>query len=667
MAHAPEQRLSELPLLTPAERHQLLVEWNDTETPVTSQCVHQLFEAQVERTPAAVAVVCDGEELSYTELNRRANRLAHYLRRRGVSPEVRVGICLERSLEMVVGILGILKAGGAYVPLDPSYPRDRLSYILNDAQVQVLLTQQSVLRNLPEGDNVICLDSDWPLIAKASDESSSEVEVDEVTADNLIAVFYTSGSTGKPKGAMLQGRGFLSTFDWCSKEYFTNGTPRVLLMTPFSFDASFKMIITPLLVGGVLVLASSDPYDAGKLLRTIEEQEVTTTFITPSLLYSLIDFAKTGGFKSLSTMRTIFFGGEPTDVRRLRSWLNSENCRCKLIHNYGPSECSDVTTVFRPGLDEINTLVDLPIGKPVNNVRVHVVDKNLALQPVGIAGELCISGLVLARGYLDRPELTAKKFVPNPFGKGERLYRTGDRVRWLPTGNLQFLGRTDHQVKIRGMRIELGEIENVLNKHKTVQDSVVVAREDVRGEKRLVGYVVPDENQSLEVSELRGYLKAELPEYMVPASFVMLDKLPLSPNGKVDRSALPVPDSLAPVQNAAFVEPRNSVEEVVAGIWSEVLGLERVSIQNNFFELGGHSLLATQVVSRIQNALQVELPVRRIFESPTVAELSEWLLQEPNERSSIEARSSLLLRIAQLSEGEAEALLQERNAAGTGV
>ncbi|MEK6284061.1 MAG: non-ribosomal peptide synthetase, partial [Acidobacteriota bacterium] len=533
------------------------------------------------------------------------------------------------------------------------------AYILDDAQVRVLLTQEHLGASLREDTNeVVCLDSDWELFS----QESSEDPVKEVVAENLIAVIYTSGSTGKPKGTLLQAQGFLNVFDWFGTECLTADKPRILLMTPFSFDASFKVIVTPLLIGGVLVLASADAYDAGKLLKTIKKQAVSNTFITPSLLYSLLDFAKSTDYRDLSSLRAIFFGGEPTEVSKLRPWLNHKNCNCRLVHNYGPSECSDVTTAYRPNIEEINVLADLPIGAPINNVRVHVIDKNLNLQPIGVVGELCISGLSLSRGYLSKPELTAEKFMPNPFATGERFYRTGDRVKWLPTGQLQFLGRIDYQVKIRGIRIEPGEIEAVLNQHPAVLDSIVVAREIILGDKSLVGYVVTVKDQRIEVSDLRRYLKERLPEHMVPAALIIIDKLPLSPNGKVDRDVLPVPDDFRPVQVSDFVGPRNSVEEVLAGIWSGVLNLERVGIHDNFFELGGHSLLATQVVSRIQNALQVELPVRRIFEYPTVAELSEWMLQESGKRSDMEARASILLKIARLTDEEAEGWLQEKSA-----
>jgi len=476
-------------------------------------------------------------------------------------------------------------------------------------------------------------------------------------------MIYTSGSTGKPKGTLLQAKGFLNAFDWFGKQCLITGPPKVLLMTPFSFDASFKIIITPLLIGGVLVLASADVYDAEKLLKTIKEQEVSQTFITPSLLYSLLDFAKSTNYAELSSLKAIFFGGEPTDVSKLRPWLNNPNCNCQLVHNYGPSECSDVTTGYKPTLEEINTLTELPIGRAIQNVRVYVVDKNLSLQPVGVAGELCIAGHALSRGYLNRAELTAEKFVPNPFATGERLYRTGDRVKWLPTGQLQFLGRIDNQVKIRGIRIEPGEIEAELNQHPGVFDSVVVAREIIRGDKSLVGYVVP-KDQPIEIADLRRYLKERLPEHMVPPTLIMLEKLPLSPNGKVDRDALPIPDDLVAGPVSDFVKPRNPIEEVLAGIWSGVLNRERVGIHDNFFELGGHSLLATQVVSRVQAALQIDLPVRRTFEFPTVAELSDWMLQEADKSgqvSDIEARASILLKIAQLTDEEAAGLLKERS------
>ena len=659
VAHAPQQCLAELSLLSAEERQQLLVQWNNTGAPLPKTPVPQMFEAQVERTPSAVAVISEQEQVSYQELNRRANQVAHYLRRAGVGAEVRVGVCMERGVEMVVGILGILKAGGAYVPLDPGYPAERLAFMMKDAQIQVLLSHEPVLKDLPEYDcKVICLNADWKQLSQESDENL----VSNVTAGNLMVVFYTSGSTGRPKGSLLSDQGFLNLFNWFGAECSTTGKPRALLMTPFSFDASFKVIITPLLIGGVLVLASADQYDIEKLLQTIEEQEVSTTFTTPSLLYSLLDLAKENDYQSLSSLRSIFFGGEPTEVPKLKPWLNSHNCNCQLIHNYGPSECSDVTTVYKPSLNDIDVLNDLPIGVPIDNVHVHVMDKDMNLQPVGVAGELYISGLMLARGYLNRPELTAEKFVPNPFEQGERLYKTGDQVRWLPTGQLQFLGRVDNQVKIRGIRIELGEIEAVLGQHPDVENSIVIAREVSHGNKRLFGYVTLKEGLSHEVWHLQRYLKERLPEYMVPPSLVVLDSLPMSPNGKVDRNALPAPESINPETASRFVEPSNPVEEVVAGIWGEVLKLERVSRNDNFFELGGHSLLATQVISRLRNSLQIELPVRRIFEAPTLAEFSAWMRQESVRHADIEERASLLLKISRLSDEEAEAMLHNRNA-----
>jgi len=394
------------------------------------------------------------------------------------------------------------------------------------------------------------------------------------------------------------------------------------------------------------------------VLETIEAQEISTMFSTPSLLYPLVDLAKSNDYKSLATLESISVGGEPMELSKLRAWLTSPHCKCRLLHLYGPSECSDVATAHRPALAEIQASSHLPIGKPIDNVKVYVLDKHLGLQPIGVPGELCISGLSPSRGYLNRPELTAEKFVANPFGRGERLYRTGDLVKWLPSGNIEFVGRIDHQVKIRGIRIELGEIETILGQHPAVKDAVVFLREDAATSgKRLVGYIVPKQGQAVTISDLRRHLRLKLPEYMIPSHFLMVDALPISPNGKVDRKSLASLDAHMPLQQESFVAPRTPLEEVIAGIWGEVLNLTRISIHDNFFELGGHSLLATQVISRVRDSFQMELPVRRIFEAPTVGELAASMLQDPVERQRIEKTADVLMRVVRLSDSEVETLL----------
>ncbi len=568
----PDQRISGLPMLTEAETQTLLVECNDTRRDYDrAPCVHHLFEAQAERTPEAAAVSLDSARLTYRDLNRQANCLAHHLRKLGVGMEARVGILLERSLEMVVGLLGVLKAGGAYVPLNPTNPTERLAFMLDDAQAPLLLTQRGLSDRLADyKGKLVYLDADWDEIAQ-NDESNPDCEV---TRDNLISVLYTSGSTGRPKGTMIEHRGFLNLCLWYKRQCPITEKSKVLLIIPFSFDAAFKNIVAPLISGAELVLAGSDYYDPGKILETIEGKKVTVINSTPSQIYPVIDLAEANDYKPLSSLEYLSLGGEPMSMARLRPWLNSENCNCSLIQLYGPSECSDILTVYKTSREQINVMEIVPIGKPIDNVRLYVLNKNNDLQPVGIVGELGAAGPILARGYINRPDLTAESFMPNPFGEGERIYKTGDLVRRLPDENLEFVGRIDNQVKIRGIRIELGEVEAALRQHPQVREAVVVVRDTING-KRLVAYLISKVEQPPVPNELRSYMKDRLPEYMVPTAFVILESLPLTPHGKLDRQALPAPDELRPEVEGRYVAPRNPVEQTVARIWAEVLRVDR--------------------------------------------------------------------------------------------
>jgi len=612
----PEQRLSALPLLTDAERHQLLVEWNDTwKDYPQDQCLHELFEAQVEQTPEAVAVVFEQEQLTYRELNARANHVAHHLRSLGVRPEVLVGIMLERSIEMVVGLLGILKAGGAYVPLDATYPQERLAFMLEDAAVPVLLTEQRLLESVSRRETeVVCLDADWEQIAQESAGNPNS----GVAAENLAYVIYTSGSTGKPKGAMNTHRGICNRLLWMQDAYQLTEADRVLQKTPFSFDVSVWEFFWPLLIGARLVVARPGGHqDSAYLVDLIRAQQITTLHFVPSMLQV---FLEERGLERCTSLKQVMCSGEALPFELQERFFARLNAA---LHNlYGPTEAAVDVTFWE--CERESGLRIVPIGRPIANTQLYVLDRHLNPEPVGVPGELYIGGAGLARGYLNRPELTAERFIPNPFSRepGARLYRTGDLARYLADGNIEYLGRLDHQVKIRGYRIELGEIEAVLVTHPQVREAVVVAREDEPGDRRLVAYVVVEEEQSPGVSELRHHLKAKLPEYMVPAVFMMLDQMPLSPNGKVDRRALPAPDQARPDLAASYVAPRTATEEVMEAIWAEVLGLEPVGINDNFFELGGHSLLATQVMSRVRTAFEMEVPLRVLFEDQTVAALA---------------------------------------------
>jgi amino acid adenylation domain-containing protein/non-ribosomal peptide synthase protein (TIGR01720 family) len=611
----PQQQIASLPMLADKERHQLLVEWNDTTTDYpTSQNIHQLFEQQVQRTPDELAVVYETASLTYRELNARANQLANYLRSLGVKPDVLVGICVERSLEMVIGLLGILKAGGAYVPLDPDYPAERLSYMLSDSQVSVLLTQQNLVDSLPQyGARVICLDTDWKIIVTQSDENL----VSDATPSNLAYVIYTSGSTGKPKGVMISHRAICNHMFWMQTAFPLNAADKVLQKTPFSFDASIWEFYAPLLAGAQLVMTRPGGHqDSEYLIEAIAKYKITILQVVPSLLQMLLE---SQGFETCKSLRRVFCGGEaiPVElVKRFKEKLNAD------LHNlYGPTEATIDATFFTCTSNTPQQIV--PIGRPIANTQTYILDSHLQPVPIGVPGELHISGAGLAQGYLNRPDLTKEKFIPNPFSEScnSRLYKTGDLARYLADGNIEYLGRIDNQVKIRGFRIELGEIEAGITAHPQVRQAVVIVREDNPGDKRLVAYIVAHQEPPMS-SELRVFLKRQLPDYMVPNFFVFLDALPLTPNGKIDRRTLPAPEWELD-RAESFVPPHTPTQQAIANTIAEVLGVEQVGIHDNFFEIGGHSLLATQVISRLRQIFQVELPLRCLFESPTVAELDE--------------------------------------------
>ncbi len=584
-------------------------------------CVHRLIEAQAERTPEAVALCTAGESLTYEQLNARANRLARRLRTLGVGPEVLVGLCAGRSAEMVVGLLAVLKAGGAYVPLDPAYPAERLAFMLQDARVAVLLTQEEQLHRLPDSSaSVVCVDRERETIALQPDGNLSG----GATLDNLAYVIYTSGSTGRPKGVMIPHRALANHMRWMQCEFSIGPDDRVLQKTPFSFDASVWEFYLPMLTGGTLVLAAPGGHqDVEYLTDAIRRHRVTILQGVPSLLRMLVEV---DGFRELGSLRYIFSGGEPlTADLRDRLYAHPE---AEVINLYGPTEaCIDATfhRCARPGVGT-SAGSSVPIGKPIANSRIYVLDAYQQPVPVRVAGELYVGGAGVARGYLNRPGLTAARFVADPyaFEPGSRMYRTGDLARWRPDGNLEYLGRVDRQIKIRGFRIEPEEIEAALVRHIAVRESAVVAREDAPDVLRLVAYLTVDVDRPAPVpAELRRFLKESLPEPMIPSAFVVLEALPLTPNGKVDRKALPAPESLSFRPDDLFVAPSGPLEEEVASIWSAVLGIERIGSADNFFDLGGHSLLATQVISRLCEATGVEIPLRALFESPTVAGMAK--------------------------------------------
>nr|UBH04475.1 NosC [Desmonostoc muscorum CCALA 125] len=610
----PEQQISQLPLLTQIEQQQLLVEWNNTQADYPQDlCIHQLFEEQAARTPDAVAVEFENQQLTYQQLNSRANELGHYLQSLGVGADVLVGICVERSIEMVVGLLGILKAGGAYVPLDPDYPSDRLSFMLEDAQLRVLLTQQQLKEKLPQHHGqVVCLDTDWELIS----QSSQENPITTVQDSNLAYVIYTSGSTGKPKGAMNTHLGICNRLLWMQQAYQLTALDCILQKTPFSFDVSVWEFLWPLITGARLVVAKPGGHqDSAYLVNLILEQQVTIVHFVPSMLQV---FLEEPSLENCRSLKRVICSGEALPVELQERFF--ARLECELHNLYGPTEAAIDVTYWQCFLD--GNFRTVPIGQPIANTQIYILDEHLQPVPVGVAGELHIGGAGLARGYLNRPELTKEKFILNPFSDEpySRLYKTGDLARYLPDGTIEYLGRIDNQVKIRGFRIELGEIEALLNQHDDVQASCVIAREDNPGDKRLVAYIVGDQQHSPTITQLRQFLSSQLPQYMIPHAFVMLESLPLTPNGKVDRRALKAPDSRGELE-VSFVAPRNQIEEILAQIWAEVLRVEQVGIHDNFFELGGDSILSIQIISRAKLA-GLQLTLKQLFAHQTIAELA---------------------------------------------
>jgi amino acid adenylation domain-containing protein len=651
-------------ILSDAERRQLLVEWNDTQTDFPREkCIHQLFEEQVERTPDNVAVVFEERQLTYAQLNARANQLAHHLQALGVGPEAPVAICMERSLEMVVGLLGVLKGGGAYVPLDPAYPKERLAFMLEDTQARVLLTQQRLMAELIEdrgskiedGDSrssilnsrihVVCLDADWKVIARESEKNP----LTAATADNLAYIIYTSGSTGKPKGVMTQHRSLVNHTAAAGIDYdLQPAADHVLQFASISFDASAEEIYPCLTRGATLVLRSEEMPDSVSLFtRAAQNWPITVLNLPTAYWHQIAPRLSREVLTLLPSLRLVILGGERALPERITAWRQQVGQRVRLFNTYGPTEATIVATTWE--LSEppegCAALSDVPIGRAIANVQAYVLDRRLRPVAIGVAGELHIGGAGVARGYLNSPELTAERFIPDPFGSepGARLYKTGDLVRYRPDGNLLFLGRLDDQTKVRGFRVEPGEIEAAINQHAAVRENVVVARENGQGSHHLVAYVVAAHEPAPTVSELRGFLEEKLPEHMVPSAFVLLDALPLTPHGKVDRRALPAPDGTRPELNKPFVAPRTPTEKLLAEIWAQVLGVEPIGVQDNFFDLGGHSLLATQIMFRLRDTFQAEIPLRTLFEKPTIEELAlaveEILLEEIEGLSEDEAES----------------------------
>ena len=631
-----ERPVSQLPLMKEPELDQILVEWNNTKTDYPNdKCIHQLFEQQVENNPNSIAVVFEQQKLTYSQLNSKANQLAHYLQKLGVVPETLVGICVERSVEMVVGLLAILKAGGAYLPLDPAYPQERLEYMFADSQVSVLLTQQQLLAQLPQHQaKVVFLDRDWEKIAT---ETPEKVE-SEVSPQNLAYVIYTSGSTGKPKGVLVEHKGLCNLVTVQMQGFQVNSNSRVLQFASLSFDASIWEIVMALGSGASLYIGSRDSLMPGVgMSQWLRNNKITHITIPPSALAVMPK-------DELPTLKTIVVAGEACPPELISHWAKGR----QFVNAYGPTESTVCATMAECSPE----CYVPPIGRPISNTQIYILDRNLQPVPIGVPGEIYIGGVGLARGYLNREDLTNQKFIPNPFDNSKvksgatprrrktqgnahqesqksKLYKTGDLGRYLADGNIEFIGRIDHQVKIRGFRIEIGEIEALVSQYPDIKENVVIAQSDPAGDKRLVVYIVPKQESTQDTSlipQIRQFLKQKLPEYMIPAAFVLLDAFPLTPNGKIDRRALPVPDTVPSGISTAYVTPQTETEQLLAKIWQEVLQVEKVGIYDNFFELGGHSLLTIKVHTKLQEIYAQYISLVKLFQHPNISEFSKYLI-----------------------------------------
>ncbi|MEG4083311.1 amino acid adenylation domain-containing protein [Microcoleus sp. POL10_C6] len=619
VATNPQTAIDKLEMLSDRARHQLLVEFNSTKADYQlDKCVHQLFEEQAERWPHRIAAVCENQQITYSELNARANKIAHYLQQLGIKPEVIVGICADRSLEAIAGILGILKAGGAYLPLDPAMPTERLALLVQNAQTPVLLTQQHLIKNLPETQaHIVCLDTDLPSFSPTTFVSASP--------ENLAYIIYTSGSTGTPKGVAIEHRQLLNYLHGIQEKLNLPSGANYATVSTFAADLGNTVIFPALCSGGCLHIISQErATDSESMGAYFQQHSIDCLKIVPSHLKALLSASNAS---QILPKKRLILGGEPL-MWNLIETIQKYNPDCSIFNHYGPTETTVGVLTYQVKMQGDRISQTVPLGRPLPNTQIYLLDSHLQPVPVGVAGELYIAGAGLARGYLNQPELTAEKFIGNSLTQEPetRLYKTGDLARYLPDGNIEFIGRVDRQVKLRGFRIELGEIEAGLSHHPSVREAAVLLQENEPGNQRLVAYIVSHSKLSVQESQLienlRSFLKEKLPEYMIPSAFVVLKALPLNPNGKIDRQALPAP-SIAANFTDTFVGPRTPGEEILAGIWSQLLNLKKVGIHDNFFDLGGHSLLITQLLAKVRESFQVELPLRVLFEAPTVAGLAE--------------------------------------------
>ncbi len=681
----PEAHISHLPLLTPSEWQQIVVDWNNIATfNEPALFVHQWIEAQAEQRPGEVALVIGSVTLTYQQLNERADQLANYLLDLGVGPEVLVGLCVERSPEMIVGLLGVMKAGGAFLPLDPTYPRERLAFMVVDSQIRVMLTQSELVAGLQlaefqaDGLRIVCLDTDWPVISRQEIQNTVEPRTTLVAGENLAYVIYTSGSTGKPKGVMITHQSIANHCRDMQQRFGTHPGDRVLQFASLNFDAALEQVFVTLMVGAQLVLRENEVWTSAEFHRKIAEYGLTVVNIPPAYWYQWAAYAVGDGksdVNPLPQLRLVIVGGDVMPVDSVNLWRQTTMSQVRVLNAYGPTETTITATTY-----EIPSSMDrdfsrsaaygrVPIGRPHPNRTAYILDPNGNPVPIGVPGELHLGGAYLARGYLNRPDLTEENFIPDPFPSSRRglpypipvlrLYKTGDLARFLPGGTIDFLGRIDQQVKLRGFRIELGEIEAALITHPEVNEVIVLLREDTPGDTRLVAYIVPVAGSQPDSDELLELLKEKLPVYMLPAAFVFIEGLPLTPSGKIDRRVLPVPEQIRQEGRKNYVAPRNPIELELAHLWAEVLKIpwredqSPVGVFDNFFELGGHSLLATQLLSRVQSLYRVELPLRQLFENPTIAGLAGVIADSLISEEEPEDLAALLEELEQISDEDA--------------
>ncbi|OYQ66581.1 hypothetical protein B9G53_03775 [Pseudanabaena sp. SR411] len=628
----PDQKISDLPLLTNLELEKILYEWNKTQTPIPELCIHQLFETQVEKSPDAIAVIGKDEKLTYRELNSRANQMAQYLQSQGIGIETLVAICVERSVDMLIAMLGTLKAGGTYIPLNPEYPHERRASKLHNAQVSLILTQSDLLGSfLDYGFRAVSLDTEWEAIAQHSNDNP----LIAMTPDNLAYVIYTSGSTGEPKGVTISHRSMVNHCLAVGKVYELNAQDRVLQFSNISFDVAIEEIFPTLLNGATVVLAQSEVYNSiTKFIDSLSQQAITVINIPTAFWNEMVSSMSILDHLLPESLRLVIVGGEKVSKSTYQKWRSLVGDYPRWLNGYGPTEATVTATIYDPCSSENNLPADceIPIGRAITNLQTYVLDHNLQACPIGVNGELYIGGVGLSRGYLNRPDITAKRFIPNPFSKNpkDRLYKTGDTARYLPDGNIGFIGRSDFQIKIRGFRVEPIEVETQLEQYPAVNNSIVLCQDAPNGYKILVAYLSSKPDQVIDIEDLRGFLQRKLPSYMIPTSFVVLDALPLTANGKVDRRALLNLD-IDKLGDIEVISPRDELEQQLATIWQKLLGINEISVNANFFELGGNSLLSVRLVTEIERVFNYHFPLSSFFEMGTIAEIAKWMREKPSE------------------------------------